>query len=82
MLLALLPIALVPALHATGRVGALASGLAGLLAALVAAALLRPAPPAAVAAALALDVAEGAWLALQAVTSILDCMCNNLLTST
>ena len=65
-LLALLPFALVPALLATGRVGALASGLAGLLAALVAAALLQPAPPAVIASALARDVAEGAWLALQA----------------
>jgi len=42
-LLALLPFALVPLLLATGRVGALASGVAGLLAALVAAALLQPA---------------------------------------
>jgi len=64
--LALLPFALVPALLATGRVGALASGLAGLLAALAAAALLQAAPPATVAVALASDVAEGAWLALQA----------------
>jgi lactate permease len=65
-LVALLPFALVPALLATGRVSALASGLAGLLAALAAAALLQEAPPAAVAVALASDVAEGAWLALQA----------------
>jgi len=65
-LLALLPFALVPLLLATGRVGALASGVAGLLAALVAAALLQPAPPAAVASALARDVVEGVWLALQA----------------
>ncbi len=65
-LVALLPFALVPALLATGRVSALASGLVGLLAALAAAALLQEAPPAAVAVALASDVAEGAWLALQA----------------
>jgi lactate permease len=65
-LLALLPFALVPILLATGRVSALASGLAGVAAALAAAALLQPGPPATVGAALARHVAEGDWLALQA----------------
>lgn len=71
-LLALAPFALVPALLATGRVGALASGLAGLLAALAAAALLQPGPPSTVAAILARDVAEGGWLALQAALFIVS----------
>lgn len=58
-LLALLPFALVPALLSMGRVGALASGLAGLLAALP-----QPIPPAAVASALMRDAAEGTRLTL------------------
>lgn len=65
-LLALAPFALVPVLLATGRVGALASGLAGLAVAVLVAMLLHPGQSGSAVATVVQSVAEGAWLALQA----------------